>query len=88
MDKANIKQKIIKLIETNGWNFEKDSRMFIHDSNITIDFDDDYIIFLNENGDFLHHKLNDDSFYWFIGWMIDHHLLSFSYDRGLRQEKF
>lgn len=42
---------------------------------------------VNENGDFLYHKLNKDSFYWFIGWMIDHHLLSFSYDRGLRHPK-
>ncbi len=70
---------IIKFLELNGWEFDNKSNIWLKETNISFSVDDEYLVFIGEAGDFKHHRINESSYCWLIGWMIEHHLLSFGY---------
>lgn len=74
-----IKNRICQFLEINNWEYDSEAEMYIKDENICIAVDRDYIVFVNDSGDYLHHKINIYSYYWLIGYLIDNHLLAVDY---------
>ena len=70
---------IKKFLRLNGWVYDKESKMYHNPNNISFAIEGGYLIFVGGNGDFKHHLIQEYSYYYLIGWLIEHKLLSISY---------
>jgi hypothetical protein len=78
-------KKIMNFLKVNGWiivdNYpaEGDFISFDKKDNIAIDVNEEEVVLIDDNGDFLHFEIDNHILYTLLGYLMQHHYLAIDY---------
>jgi hypothetical protein len=78
-------KKVMEFLKKNGWEIsdnypaENDLTSFYKPDNISIDVNEEEIVLIDDNGDFLHFEIDNHILYTLLGYLMQHHYLAIDY---------